>query len=99
VGGFKGEDIDDAHDEFAVVGFEEFNDNQFVALQDLIECLVDDFLLVFYCVVEDYLQPSITDVEFGDGVILDDLEDEVVCADEHYLECVVLGFFFFVHFV
>jgi hypothetical protein len=58
-----------------------------------------NLLLILNCMVKDYLQPSFTDMQFGNWIVFDDLEDEVIGTDEDNLECIIFCFLFFIYFI
>lgn len=60
-------------------------------MQDLLESQMHSVFLKLNGVVDDDLQPFLTDIEFCDGIILDDLPDEVVGSVEHRLQRLVLS--------
>lgn len=97
--GLEGEDVDDALHELVVVLLQKLGDHFIVVLQDFVESGVYGFLLQLNRVVEDYAQPVFADVYFGDGVVFDDLPDEVIGCVEDLLELVVFAFFALVYFL
>lgn len=54
-----------------------------------------NLLLVLDCMVENNIQPIFTNIQFCDWIILDNLENQIICSVENDLKCLVFCFLFF----
>ena len=99
MGRLEVEDVEDSLDEVIVVLAEELSDHFVVVLQDLFEGQMDGVFLQLDRVVYDHLQPLLTDVEFCDWVVFDDLPDQVVGSVEDGLQCLIFSLEGFVDFL
>lgn len=97
--GFELKDVDDPLNKFVVVLAEKLCDYFVVVLQNLIEASMDGVLLELNSMVEDDIQPILTDIQFGDSIAFDDLPDEVISSVEYCLQSLILLLIALVYFV
>lgn len=57
------------------------------------------FFFILYCMVEDYIQPILTNVKFGYGVVFDNLENQIIGSCENSFEGIILIFLFLINLV
>lgn len=57
---------------------------------------MDSLLFIFDGMIEDGFKPIFAYVEFGDGIVLNDLEYEIIGSIENFLECIVFKFIFLI---
>lgn len=53
-----------------------------------------NLLFVLDCMVENNIQPIFTNIQFCDWIILDNLENQIICSVENDLKCLVFCFLF-----
>lgn len=72
--------------------------NQLIGLEDFVQGFMHSFLFVLYSVVENDIEPRFTNIKLRDGVVLDDLQNEIIRPVECCLEGLVLNLGCFVNF-
>ena len=82
---FQSEYINDSLDQLVAVLFQKFSHDFVVILQNFIESCVDGVFLELDGVVEDDIQPLLTDIDLRDWVVFDDLPNEIVSTVEDCL--------------
>lgn len=56
-----------------------------------------NLLLIFDGVIQNNVKPILADVQFGDWIIFNNLEDEIVSSLEDSFECIILCLLFLIN--
>jgi hypothetical protein len=75
-----------------VVGFQKLSNYKLVALKNLVKSFMNSLFLILNSMVQNYIQPRLADINFCDGIIFNDLPNQIIGSVESSFEGLILHF-------